>query len=113
MHGVFLFPRRRLHLLEAAAHDHRDVLAAEALGRAAAIHGCVAAAEHDDALADAIDMTEGDARQPVDADMDVGGGLLSARNIEVAAARRAGADEDRVIAFGQERLEAVDALAEA
>ena len=34
-------------------------------------------------------------------------------NVEVAAARRAGADEDRVVAFGEQRLQAVDALAEA
>src|SRR6185437_13961600 len=97
MHRVFFLPGRRLHLLEAAAHHHGDVLAAQALRRAAAIHGRVAAAEHDDALADAGDMAEGDARQPVDADMDIGGGLLAARDIEVTAARRASPDEDRVI----------------
>ena len=38
---------------------------------------------------------------------------LPAGNVEVAAARRAGADEDRVVALGEQRLEAVDALAEA
>ena len=49
--------------------------------------------------------------QPVDADMDVGGGFLAAGDVEVAAARRAGADEDRVVALGEQRLQAVDALA--
>src|SRR5580658_10204353 len=44
--------------------------------------------------------------------MDVGGRFLAARNLEIAAARRAAADEDRVIALGQERLQAVDALAQ-
>ena len=34
-------------------------------------------------------------------------------NVEVAAARRAGADEDRVVAFREDAGEAVDALAEA
>ena len=34
-------------------------------------------------------------------------------DVEVAAARRAGADEDGVVAFREHRLEAVDALAEA
>ena len=34
-------------------------------------------------------------------------------HVEVAAARRAGADEDRVVALGEQRLQAVDALAEA
>ena len=52
-------------------------------------------------------------RQPVDADMDVGRGFLAAGDVEVAAARRAGADEDRVVAFGQQRLQAVDPLAQA
>src|SRR6185437_5697535 len=62
---------------------------------------------------DLLDMAEGDARQPVDADMDVGGGLLAAGDVEVAAARRARADEDGVVAFLEQRLHAVDALAEA
>ena len=43
--------------------------------------------------------------------MDVGGRLGAAGDVEVAAARGAGADEDRVPAFGEQRLEAVDALA--
>ena len=111
VHGVLLFPGGRLHLLEAGAHDHLHVLAAEAARGAAAVHGGVAAAEHDDALADLGDVAERDRGQPVDADMDVGGGFLAAGNVEVAPARRAGADEDRVPAFGQQRLQAVDALA--
>src|SRR5205085_3331405 len=91
-------------------HHHLDVLAAQAARRAAAIHGGVAAAEHDDALADLADVTEGHAGEPVDADMDAGGRFLAAGNIEVAAARRAAADEDRVPIFSQQRLQAVDAL---
>ena len=58
-----------------------------------------------------VDMAEGDARQPVDADMDVGGGFAAAGNDEIAAARRTGTDEDRVVAFGQHGGEAVDAAA--
>ncbi len=112
VHGVLLLPGGRFHLLEAAAHDDGDLLAAEPARRAAAIHRRVAAAEHDDALADLLDMAEGDARQPVDADMDVGGGLPAAGNVEIAAARRAGADEDRVVALRKQRLHAVDALPE-
>ena len=111
VHGVLLFPGGRLHLLEAGAHDDFDVLAAEPARGAAAIHGGVAAAEHDDALADAVDVAERDAGQPVDADMDVLGRFLAAGDVEVAAARRAAADEDRVEIFGQQRLHAVDALA--
>ena len=49
--------------------------------------------------------------EPVDADMDVLCRFLAAGDVEVAAARRAAADEDRVKTFGQQRLHAVDALA--
>ena len=49
---ILLLPGRGLHLLEAGADDDLDMLAAEAAGGAAAIHRGVAAAEHDDALAD-------------------------------------------------------------
>ena len=113
VHGVFLFPRRRLHFLEARAHHHLHVLAAEPARGAAAIHGGVAAAEHDHALADFRGVAERHRGQPVDADMDVLGRFLAAGDVEVAAARRAGADEDRVPAFRQQRLHAVDALAAA
>ncbi len=51
--------------------------------------------------------------EPVDADMDVLGRFLAAGNVEVAPARRAGADEDRVEVLGQQRLHAVDAGAAA
>ena len=58
VHGVLLFPGGRLHLLEAGAHDHLHVLAAEPARGAAAVHRGVAAAEHDDALADLVDVAE-------------------------------------------------------
>ncbi len=58
-----------------------------------------------------LDMAERDAREPVDADVDVGGRFLAAGNVELAAARRAGADEDRVPALGHQGLQAVDPLA--
>src|SRR4029077_13842476 len=77
------------------------------------VHGGVAAAEHDDALADLVDVAEGDRGEPVDADMDVGGSLLAAGNVEIATARRAAPDEDRVPALRQQCFEAVDALAAA
>src|ERR1700740_3214170 len=55
-------------------------------------------------------MAERDAREPIDADMDILGGFLAAGNVEIAAARRAAADKDRIIILGQQRFEAVDAL---
>src|SRR5437762_11097204 len=99
MHRVLFLPGRGLHLFEAAAHDDGDLLAAEAARGAAAIHRRIAAAEHDDAAADLVDMAERDAGQPIDADMDIGGGFLAAGDVELAAARRAGADKDCVPAL--------------
>src|SRR6185437_13291406 len=113
VHGVFLFPRRRLHFLETGAHHDLYFFAAEPARGAAAVHGGVAAAEHDHALADFGDVAERHRGQPVDADVDVLRRFLAAGNIEVAPARRAGADEDRVPAFRQQRLHAVDTLAAA
>ncbi len=109
VHGVLFFPRRCLHLLEPRAHDDLDVVAAEAPRAAAAVHGGIAAAQDDDALADLVDVAEGNARQPVDADMDVLGCFLAARYVEIAPARRAAAHHDRVVALGQQCGEAVDA----
>src|SRR5204862_4633741 len=85
--------------------------AAEAARGAAAIHRRVAAAEHDDAAADLVDMAERDGGQPVDSDMDVGGGFLAARRLEFAPARRARADKDCVPPFGEQRIHAADEMA--
>ena len=43
--------------------------------------------------------------------MDVPGRFLAARNVEIATAWRAAADEHRVVALGEQRLQAVDAPA--
>ena len=99
-----------LHLLEAGANDHLHIGAAEAARRTAAVHGGVAAAEHDHALADLVDVAERDVGEPVDADVDIGCGFLAAGNVEVTAARRARAHEHRVVAFGQHRLHRIDLL---
>ncbi len=45
--------------------------------------------------------------------MDVGGTFVATGNREVTATRRARTDEDRVIIFGQQPLEAVDTLTKA
>src|SRR5262249_13717593 len=82
---------------------------------AAAVHRGVAAAEHDDALADAIDVPERDAGQPVDTDVNVLCRFLAARNVQIAAARCAAADEDGVVAFAfvEQCFQTVDANAPA
>ena len=113
VHRVFLLPRRRLHFVEAGAHDDLHFLAAQAARRAAAVHGRVAATEHDHPLADARHVAERNGRQPVDADVDVRRRFAASGNVEVAPARRAAADEHGVPAFGEQLLHAVDALAAA
>jgi hypothetical protein len=104
VHRVLLLPRRGFHLVEARAHDDLDIASAEPARRAAAIHRGIAAAEHDDARLDLPDMPERDRREPVDADVDLRGRLAAPGNLEVAPARRAAADEDRVVAFVEQRL---------
>ena len=54
-------------------------------------------------------MAERNARQPVDADVDVARGFPASGNLQVASARRAAADENRIVAFAGEALETVDA----
>src|SRR5581483_9160864 len=73
-----------------------DVLAAEAARRAAAVHRGVADADDQYAFADRLRVAERDALQPVDADVDVLAGFVAAGDLQLLAARRAGADEDRV-----------------
>ena len=107
-HRVFLLPGRSLHLGEARADDHRDLGAAETKRGPAAVHRGVAAAEHDHAPADRRYVAERHAGEPVDADMNVARRLPPPGNVEVAPARRAAADENRIVAFADQRLEAVD-----
>jgi hypothetical protein len=109
---VLLLPWRRLHLLETGADDHLHIVTAKPSRRAAAIHRGVAAAQHDDAPADLGYVFKRDAGKPVDADMDVSCCFLAAGQVKVTAARRACANEDCVIAFGEKRLHAVDGLRE-
>src|SRR3984957_16538644 len=54
-------------------------------------------------------MAERNARQPFDADMNVACRFAAAGDVQVAAARRAAADENRVVAFAHEALETIDA----
>src|SRR5262249_863699 len=108
VHRVLFLPRARLHLVEARPHSDFYIIPSKAPRGAAAVHRGVAAAEHDDALADPAGVAERHRREPVDADVDVLRGLLAAGDVEVAAARRAAADEDGVVALRQQRLHAVD-----
>ena len=109
---VFLLPRRRFHFLEAGAHDDFHFIAAEAARGAAAIHRRVAAAQHDHALADL--RRYGRTKRSTASRCRYGCWrcFLAAGNFQIAAARRAAADEDRIVIFREQRFHTVDARAE-
>src|SRR5262249_6801693 len=95
---VLFFPRRGLHRGEGRADDDLDVFAAETTSRAAAVHSGVAAAEDDHGLADLCRVFEGNALEPVDAEMNVGIAFLTSRQIgQIARSRCSRADKDRVV----------------
>ena len=56
-------------------------------------------------------MPERHRRQPVNADVDVGCGLLAARYVQVAPARRAAAHIDSVVTLGQQTSQRLDPFA--
>ena len=77
------------------ARHHLHVLRAEPERRTAAIHGGVADADDQHALADLVDVLESDRFEPGDADVDPVR-VLAARKVQFLALRRAGADEHGV-----------------
>ena len=113
VHRILHFPVGGLHHLARAAHGDGHGFGAEPQCGAAAIHGGVAAADHDHASADFVDMAERNRRQEINADFDVCIGLAAAGNIEIFAFRRAGADEHRVKTFTENGLKAFYLMAEA
>ncbi len=106
--GVLQLPGRRLEELAPAARHDLHVLAAQAARRPAAVHGRVADADDQDALADLVDVAERHPGQPVDADVDAVARLVPSGKVQLLAARRAGADE-----HGVERGLAVEQALEA
>src|SRR5262249_21282922 len=113
VHGILFFPGRCLHLLEARAHDNLHIRPAQPARGAAAIHSGVAASKHNHPLADLADVPEGNRGKPIDADMNIGGGLFAPENVKIAPAWRTAADENGVPVFREQCLETVDALAAA
>src|SRR5262249_24338103 len=67
--GILDFSFGRLHHAARAAHRDGYLFGAKANGGAAAIHGGVAATNHDDAAPDLFDVAERDRGQPLDADV--------------------------------------------
>ena len=101
VHGIFLLPGRGLHILEGTAHHDPHVLAPQAPGGTTAIHGRVATTQHQHSLAYALGVLEGDAGQPVDAQVHMIAGILQAGQVEALAARSAGTDKHRVVILVQ------------
>src|SRR5687768_11601943 len=102
---VFFFPWRCFHLREWRAYYHLYVLAAQATRRATAVHRRVSAPENDDGLADLARVFERDAAEPVDTDMYVRGAFFAARDLQLAAPRRACTDKHRVVILLEDFLE--------
>src|SRR5581483_1749687 len=113
MLGVLDLPGRSLHHPPRRADRDLHVHAAEAKPGPAAVHRRIAAADDDHALADRVHVLEGHRGEPIDADMDVGLAFLAAGNAQVLALGRSSAHEDRVEAFRQQGIEALDLVAEA
>ena len=105
--GVLELPRRRLEVLSRLARDDLDVGGAEPLRRPAAVHGGVADADDEHALADRLHVAEVNRLQPLDADEDLVG-VVTAGDVQLLALRRAASDEDRVeLVAVEQRLQAV------
>ena len=93
--GVLELPGRGLEEAARLARHDLHALRAETQDGAAAVHRGVADADDEHALADLLDVAEGDRLEPGDADVDAVA-LVAARQLELLALRSAGADEHRV-----------------
>ncbi len=105
--GIFELPVRSLEELPRLARHDFDVLGAEAKRRSAAIHGRVTDADDQHILANAVDVLEGDGLEPRDSDVNILA-VVTAGNVEILALRRAGTDEDRIVALIEELAHALD-----
>ena len=100
---VLQFPLGGLEEAARLARHDLDALRAEPERGAAAIHGGVADADDEHALADRVDVLEGDRLEPGDADVDPVG-VRAAGKAQFLSLGRAGPDEDRVEAAAGEQL---------
>ena len=60
--GILFFPRRGFHFFKARPHNDFDVVTAQPPRGTAAVHGRIATAQYDHALADFFDVSERDRR---------------------------------------------------
>src|SRR5690606_38174706 len=110
---VLDLPFRRLHILARRADGYRHLLGTEAQSRPAAVHGGVAATDHQDAATYTLYVLEGDRGQELDADVNIGGAFLAARDVEILPLRGACADKHCVEALVENGLEARHLVTEA
>ncbi len=104
--GVVEFPGGGLEELPGTSGHDLDVTSPEPARRATTVHGRVAHADDEDALANLADVAEGDRLQPVDADEYVRLELVVAtRQVQLFSARSADAHEDGVELIVQQRLQ--------
>src|SRR5665213_426474 len=93
--GIVKLPGRGFEVAARTPRHDLHVLAAETARGAAAIHGGVADADDENLFADGIEMAESDGAEPVDTYMDAVR-VVPARQVEIFAAGRAAAYEDRI-----------------
>ncbi len=105
---VLELPRRRLEVLPRPPSHHLDVLATQTTRRPTAIHRGIAHPDDQNALADRRDVIEGHRLQPVDPDVDIGGGLLTTREIQILSTGRTRPDEHCVVTLSEQRLKALN-----
>ena len=108
--GVLQLPVGCLEKPPRLASHHLDVCGTQAQRRATTVHGGVTDADDQHALADLLDVLEGNRFEPVDADV-YAFAVIAPRYFEVLAARCPRADEHCVeLAAVEEFLHALDAV---
>ena len=110
---VFNFPGRRLHFIEAAAYSNSDCLSSQSLGGSAAVHSGIAAPQHNDALANSLDMLECHVRQPFYPRVNSVLHLRIAGEIKMFTKRSPGPNKDRIVGFVEQAFHAGDFLTKA
>ena len=111
-HGVVNLPGRGLHLRPLGTHHHLHVFSAQAAGCPATVHGRITAPEHEDSATDLAEMLKSNGSEPVNADMNVLGGLFSPGNREITAPGRTGPHKDGVVILLEHRAKAVYVMTE-
>ena len=111
-HGILFLPLGGLHHFKSRAHDDLHRFGTQSKRGTTAVHGGITAAHHDDLALDLADMTEGDATQPIDANVYIFVDLIPTSQFQIPTTRRASADKVGIKILGHKRFQTVDGLTE-